>query len=70
MAEQILTWDGKFINMYGHTALVKSFLASQSIYYLAPLTIPPPVLDNMKKIERPFLWTATDEVRGGQCIVN
>jgi hypothetical protein len=70
MAGKIPTWDGKFINMAGRTALVKSVIASQVIYHLTPLVIPPPVLDNMKKIERSFLWTATDKVTRGQCKVN
>jgi hypothetical protein len=37
------------------TTPVKSILASQVIYHLTPLVIPPPVIDNMKKIERAFL---------------
>jgi hypothetical protein len=65
MAGKIPTWDGKFINMAGRTALVKSVIASQAIYHLTPLVIPPPVLDNMKKIERAFLWTATSKSREG-----
>jgi hypothetical protein len=70
MAGKIPTWDGKFINMAGRTALVKSVIASQAIYHLTPLVVPPPIIEKMKKIERAFLWTATDKVTGGQCKVN
>jgi hypothetical protein len=70
MAGKIPTWNGKFINMAGRTVLVKSVLASQAIYHLTPLIIPPPVTNNMKKLERAFLWSATDKVMCGQCKVN
>jgi hypothetical protein len=50
--------------MAGCTALVKSVLASQAIYHLTPLLIPPGVTGNMEKIERVFLWAAKDKVAG------
>jgi hypothetical protein len=46
--------------MTGRTALVKSVLASQAIYHLTPLLVPPGVTDNMEKNERAFLWAAKD----------
>jgi hypothetical protein len=44
MAGKIPTWDGKFINMAGRTALVKSVIASQAIYHLTPLLFRHPSL--------------------------
>jgi hypothetical protein len=70
MVEKIPTWDGKFIDIIGRTTLVKSILASQDVYHLTPLIIMQSVSNNMKKIERAFLWSATDKVRGSQRKVN
>jgi hypothetical protein len=47
MAGNIPTWDEKFINTVGRTALVNSAIASQVIYRLTPLVIPLPIIDNM-----------------------
>jgi predicted metal-dependent HD superfamily phosphohydrolase len=50
MVAKIPTWNGKYILMTGRTALVKSVLASQAIYHLTPLRVPPRVTSNMEKI--------------------
>jgi hypothetical protein len=50
------TWNGKLVNMAGRVALVKSVLASQAIYHLTPLTIPPVTLKYINKLERAFVW--------------
>jgi hypothetical protein len=50
MAGKIPTWNGKLINMASRTNLVKSIIASQEIYHLTPLIVPPAILNNMKKI--------------------
>jgi mannosylglycoprotein endo-beta-mannosidase len=69
-AGKIPTWNGRFITAAGRTTLVKSVLASQSIYHLTPLVIPTGTLENIKRIERAFLWAASDKVSGGKCKVN
>jgi hypothetical protein len=43
---------------------------SQSIYHLTTLVVPPDTTHAMKKIERAFLWEATDKASRGQCMVN
>jgi hypothetical protein len=50
MAGKIPTWNGKLINMASRTTLVKSIIASQEIYHLTPLIVPPAILNNMKNI--------------------
>jgi hypothetical protein len=70
MARKIPTWNGKFINVTGRTAFVKFAITSQAIYHLTPIIIPPPITNNLKKIDRAFLWTANNKVPGGQCTVN
>jgi mannosylglycoprotein endo-beta-mannosidase len=46
-AGKLPTWGGKFINMAGRTALVKSVLASLAVYHATPLPIPPGTLNFM-----------------------
>jgi hypothetical protein len=45
----IPSWNGKYINKAGPTALVKSVLASKAIYHLAPLIVVQAITDNMEK---------------------
>jgi hypothetical protein len=45
-------------------------IASQAIYYLTPLSIPPGTLKFINKIERAFLWSAKDTTTGAKCKVN
>jgi hypothetical protein len=40
-AGKLPTWNGKYVTMAGLTTLVKSAIASQAIYHLTPLNIPP-----------------------------
>jgi hypothetical protein len=40
MADKLVTWDGKNINVAGRGALVKSVLTSQAIFHLTPLNLP------------------------------
>jgi hypothetical protein len=56
--------------MAGRTALVKSVLASQAIYHLTPLAIPPGTLKFINKVERAFLWAAKETTSGAKCKVN
>jgi hypothetical protein len=70
MGGKLVTWDGKNINIAGRGTLIKSVLASQAIFRLTPLTIPPGCYTSMKKIERAFLWAGTKEVTGGKCKIN
>jgi hypothetical protein len=69
-ANKLLTWNGKHVNMNRHTALVKSVLASQAIYHLTPLSIPPGTLKYINEMEHAFLWAAKDTTMGAKCKVN
>jgi hypothetical protein len=69
-AGKLPTWAGKFVNMAGRTALVKSVLASLAVYHATPLPIPPGTLNFMNKIERAFLWSAKESTTGAKCKVN
>jgi hypothetical protein len=56
--------------MVGRVSLVKSVLASQAIYHLTPLTIPPGTLQYIDKLERAFVCAAKDSTTGAKCKVN
>jgi hypothetical protein len=64
-AGKLPTSNGKYVTMAGRSALVKSAIASQAIYYLTPLKIPPGPLKFIK-IERTFFWSAKDTATGAQ----
>jgi hypothetical protein len=70
MVAKMQAWNASYITMVEWTSLVKSILASQSIYHLTTLVVPPDTTHAMKKIERAFLWEATDKASRGQCMVN
>jgi hypothetical protein len=69
-AGKLPTWNGKLINMAGRVSLVKSVLASQAIYHLTPLSIPPGTLKFINKLERGFVWAAKESASGAKCKVN
>jgi hypothetical protein len=56
--------------MAGHSSLVKSILASQAIYHLTPLNIPPGTLKYINKVKRAFLWAAKETTTGAKCKIN
>jgi hypothetical protein len=69
-AGKLPTWNGKLINMAGRVSLVKSVLASQAIYHLTPLSIPPGTMKFINKLERGFVWAAKESASGAKCKVN
>jgi hypothetical protein len=69
-AGKLPTWNGKLVTTAGRAALVKSVIASQAIYYMNPLVIPPGTIKFINKIERAFLWSAKDTTTGAKCKVN
>jgi hypothetical protein len=69
-AGRLPSWNGKLINMAGRVSLVKSVLASQAIYHLTPLSIPPGTLKYINKLERAFVWVAKETTSGAKCKVS
>lgn len=69
-AAKLVPWDGQNITSMGRTALVKSVLASQAIYFITTLVVPTSTLKNLNKLERAFLWEGTDKTTGAKCKVN
>jgi hypothetical protein len=69
MASKLPIGQGKFITTAGRATFVKSVIASQAIYPLTVLPVPKGILKTMLKLERAFLWAASDKVSGGKCKV-
>lgn len=69
-AAKLIPWEGNNITTIGCTTLVKSSLASQVVYYITPLIVPPSILHSTNKIARAFLWSGTDRTTGAKCKVN
>ena len=70
IAGKVPMWAGKYINSAGRRELVRSVMASQGIFHQTSLKLPPGFINKVKKIERSFLWAASDKVSGGKCKVN
>ena len=69
-AGKLATWDGQNITTIGRTTLVRSVIASQAVYAITPLIVPPRSLHNINKLERAFLWSGSDKTTGAKCKVN
>ncbi|KAK1644644.1 hypothetical protein QYE76_062449 [Lolium multiflorum] len=65
-AGKLPSWHGKYITTAGRAALVKSVLASQTIYVLTPLSIPASTIAYINKVERAFLWSAKEHTTGAK----
>ena len=70
VASKLKTYEGQNITTIGRTALVKSVLTSQVIYFITPLIIPPSILFKVNQLERSFLWSGSDKTTGrnARCI--
>ena len=69
-ASKLVTYEGQNITIIGRTALVKSVVTSQVVYFITSLVIPPGILHNINKLERAFLWSGSDKKTGAKCKVN
>jgi hypothetical protein len=65
MATKLPLGQGKYIITAGRVELVKSVITSQAIYPLTVLPMPKEILKVMTKLERAFVWAASDKVSGG-----
>jgi hypothetical protein len=56
--------------MDGRVKLVRPVIASQAIYHLTTLSIPPGTLKFINKLELAFIWVAKGTTSGAKCKVN
>jgi hypothetical protein len=69
MASKLPLGQGKYVTTAGRVELVKSVVTSQAIYPLTVLPVPRDILKAMTKLERAFVWAASDKVSKGKCKV-
>jgi hypothetical protein len=62
-------WKGRGMNRSGRLALIKSTLSTVPIYISISIGLPAWVYKAFEKIMKGFLWTKTEEVKAGKCLV-
>lgn len=67
---KLLTYEGQTITTIGNSALVKSVITCQAVYFIMSLVISPSTLNNVDKLERDFLWSGSDRTTIAKCKVN
>jgi hypothetical protein len=69
VADRLLTWQGKLMHQSGRLVLIKTTLSSIPIYTSISIELPPWLLKCLTKLMKAFLWSGSDEVQGGKCLV-
>jgi hypothetical protein len=69
VADRLLMWKGWLMHRSGCLALIKSTLTSIPIYTLISIGMPTWMHNALQKIMRVFLWTSTNMLQQGKCLV-
>jgi hypothetical protein len=69
VADKLPTWKGKLLHKSGRTTLIKSTLAAVPVHTSIGLELPPWVHKTLIKLMRSFLWTGSDTMQSGKCVV-
>jgi hypothetical protein len=69
MADRLPGWKGNLMHKSDHLTLIKSTLAMVPVHAAISLELPAWARKAMIKIMHNFLWTGTDSVQGGKCVV-
>jgi hypothetical protein len=69
VANHLSFWMGQLMNHSGRLALIKTTLSATSTHLAINLGLPPWFLKALEKIMKGFLWSGTDSVQGGKCLV-
>jgi hypothetical protein len=68
VADILPTWQGKLMHR-SRLVLIKTTLSSILIYTSISIELSPWLLKCLIKLMKAFLWSETDEVQGGKCLV-
>ena len=66
-AGKLVVWEGQNITFIGRTALVKFVLTSQDIYFIMLFIVPSVILQDISKIGRAFIGSASEKTTGAKC---
>jgi hypothetical protein len=69
VVEKLLVWKGRLMHHSGQLALVKFALMAIPIYTSIRVGLPTWLLQALQGIMKVFLWTRTDTVQHGKCLV-
>jgi hypothetical protein len=69
VVDKLPVWKGNFMNCSGRLALIKSTLTAIPIHTSISVGLPQWVIKSLIKIIKAFLWTGSNVVQGGKCLV-
>jgi hypothetical protein len=69
VADRLPVWKGRLMHRSGRLALIKSTLMAIPIYTSISVGLPSWMRQAMEKIMKAFLWTVTDTIPQGKCLV-
>jgi hypothetical protein len=69
-AARLTPWIGKFLNLVGCAALVKTLLTVMPIFLITAHMVDKATVKDFDKIHRGMLWACKAVVGGGKCKVN
>jgi hypothetical protein len=69
VGDRLATWRGRLLRCSGRLTLIKTTMAAIPIYTCIAVGIPPWLLGTIRKLMTTFLWTGTDMVQAGKCLV-
>jgi hypothetical protein len=67
--DKLPTWRGRLMHRSGCLMLIKTTLSSIPVYTSISVALPPWQQKGLWKIKTSFLWTGTDVVQNGKCLV-
>lgn len=70
IAGSLKVWKGKLMDRASRLRLVNSVITSMAAYHLAAFPADKWFIKKVDKLRRGFLWSAEEEAKGGQCLVN
>ncbi|KAM0857846.1 hypothetical protein ACQ4PT_048211 [Festuca glaucescens] len=69
LANKLSSWKAKLLSKDGRVVFVQVIMTSSLIYPLLALDLDLWVLKFVDKLRRGFLWTGSEDARGGSCLV-
>lgn len=69
VADHLPTWKGRLLYSGGRLLLTKVTLSAIPVYISIALVLPPWAIKAIEKIMRAILWTSSETVVAGKCLV-
>jgi hypothetical protein len=69
VADKLPIWKGRLMHRSGRLALIKTTMTVVPVYTSISIGLPSWLLKQFQKLMRAFLWTGTDMVQSGKCLV-